>query len=304
MRKYQLEGLEWLKMLHENGLNGILADEMGLGKTIQTIALLAYLHEVHSYGPYLIVAPLSTTSNWVAEFQKWTPSIPVVLYHGSKEERAEIRRKRFKNPKKPDFPVVVTSYEICMNDRKFLSNNGWEFIIIDEGHRLKNLNCRLIRELQMYRSANRLLITGTPLQNDLTELWSLLHFLMPDIFDTYEQFESWFDFSALKDKQSYDQFLNEERRKNLVSSLHAVLKPFLLRRVKADVEKMMPKKREYVLFAPLTPMQRELYQAILDGSSREYLEGEAERTLSTKSSTNSLKRKAAENASRSITPNK
>ncbi|KAI9688067.1 MAG: hypothetical protein M1822_001572 [Bathelium mastoideum] len=296
MRGYQLEGLEWLISLYENGLNGILADEMGLGKTIQTIAFLAFLREKRSFGPFLIAAPLSTTSNWVDEFRRWTPDIPVVLYHGSKQERADIRQKRLKNPGSEQFPVVCTSYEICMNDRKFLAGFGWKFIIIvrlleenpevmlirqqDEGHRIKNLNCRLIRELQSYQSANRLLITGTPLQNNLTELWSLLHFLMPAIFDKLESFESWFDFSALKERHGYEQILSEERRRSLVSSLHAILKPFLLRRVKADVEHSLPKKREYILYAPLSQPQRELYQAILEGNSRDYLENKAVEHLS------------------------
>ena len=280
MRKYQLEGLEWLSSIHKNGLNGILADEMGLGKTIQTISFLAYLREVKSYGPFLIAAPLSTTSNWLSEFEKWTPSVPVVLYHGSKQERADIRKKHFKNPGTKDFPVVITSYEICTNDRNFLNKYAWGFLIIDEGHRLKNLDCKLIRELQTYQSANRLLITGTPLQNNLSELWSLLHFLMPEIFANFDQFESWFDFSELKQKQGYESMLTESRQKQLVTNLHAILKPFLLRRVKADVEKLLPKKREYILYAPLTPMQRELYQAILDGSSRRYLESKAVERLS------------------------
>ena len=280
MRKYQLEGLEWLVSLYENGLNGILADEMGLGKTIQTISFLAFLRERGVNGPFLIAAPLSTTSNWIDEFERWTPDIPCVLYHGSKQEREEIRRKKLRRPGSPEFPVVCTSYEICMNDRKFLSHFGWKFIIIDEGHRIKNLNCRLIRELQSYNSANRLLITGTPLQNNLAELWSLLHFLMPDIFDKLESFESWFDFSALKEEGGHNQILSEQRKASLVTSLHAILKPFLLRRIKADVETSLPKKREYVLFAPLTSEQRELYQEILHGDSRTYLEDKVFETLS------------------------
>ncbi|KAF3044952.1 hypothetical protein E8E11_002388 [Didymella keratinophila] len=313
MRSYQLEGLEWMLSLYQNGINGILADEMGLGKTIQTISMLAHLWENNSFGPFLIAAPLSTTSNWVAEFEKWTPSIPVLLYHGDKKERERLRKMRLKNPGTKNFPVVVTSYEICMNDRKFLTHFGWQFIIIDEGHRIKNLDCRLIRELQQFQSANRLLITGTPLQNNLVELWSLLHFLLPTVFDKLSTFESWFDFSGLKDKSSFEQLLSEERQQYLVKSLHAVLKPFLLRRVKTDVESLMPKKREYVLYAPLTPMQRELYQAILDGTSRSYLEDKAvERLsvglssragtpLSVRGNNNSLKRKAISGAN---TPNK
>ncbi|KAJ8116019.1 hypothetical protein OPT61_g2474 [Boeremia exigua] len=313
MRSYQLEGLEWMLSLYQNGINGILADEMGLGKTIQTISMLAHLWENNSFGPFLIAAPLSTTSNWVAEFEKWTPSIPVLLYHGDKKERERLRKSRLKNPGTKDFPVVVTSYEICMNDRKFLTHFGWQFIIIDEGHRIKNLDCRLIRELQQFQSANRLLITGTPLQNNLVELWSLLHFLLPTVFDKLSTFESWFDFSGLKDKSSFEQLLSEERQQYLVKSLHAVLKPFLLRRVKTDVESLMPKKREYVLYAPLTPMQRELYRAILDGTSRAYLEDKAVERLSVglssragtplsiRSNNNSLKRKAISGAN---TPNK
>lgn len=306
MRTYQLEGLEWLTSLYENGLNGILADEMGLGKTIQTISFIAFLREKGVNGPFLIAAPLSTTSNWVAEFRKWTPDIPVVLYHGSKPERDEIRRKQLRSPGSKDFPVICTSYEICMNDRKHLAHFGWKFIIIDEGHRIKNLNCRLIRELQSYQSANRLLITGTPLQNNLTELWSLLHFLMPNIFDKLESFESWFDFSALKEKNGYEQILSEDRKKNLVASLHAILKPFLLRRVKADVETSLPQKREYVLYAPLTQTQRELYQEILEGNSRAFLETKMVESISRSATpasvrSSGLKRKAATERS---TPNK
>jgi ATP-dependent DNA helicase len=313
MRSYQLEGLEWMVSLYNNGINGILADEMGLGKTIQTIAMLAHLWENKSYGPFLIAAPLSTTSNWVAEFEKWTPTLPVMLYHGDKKERERLRKTRLRNPGTADFPIMVTSYEICMNDRKYLTSFGWQFIIIDEGHRIKNLDCRLIRELQQFQSANRLLITGTPLQNNLTELWSLLHFLLPTVFDKLSTFESWFDFSGLKDKSSYEQLLSEERQQYLVKSLHAVLKPFLLRRVKTDVESLMPKKREYVLYAPLTAMQRELYQAILDGTSRSYLEEKAVERLSIglssragtpmsiRSANGGLKRKALSGVS---TPNK
>lgn len=142
MRKYQLEGLEWMKSLYENGLNGILADEMGLGKTLQTISLLAFLREMDTYGPFLIVAPLSTTTNWVNEFKRWAPKIPVILYHGSKPERAELRAKQLKSPGSYTFPVVVTSYDICMNDRPFLANYGWKFIIVVS--RFESSTCSLL----------------------------------------------------------------------------------------------------------------------------------------------------------------
>ncbi|KAI9696277.1 MAG: hypothetical protein M1836_005830 [Candelina mexicana] len=301
MRGYQLEGLQWLITLYENGLNGILADEMGLGKTIQTISFLAFLRGKGTFGPFLIAAPLSTLSNWVEEFARFTPNIPVVLYHGSIPERAAIRDKKLKNPSSKTFPVVCTSYEICMNDKKYLGNYAWKYIIIDEGHRIKNLNCRLVRELQSYHSANRLLITGTPLQNNLAELWSLLNFLMPEIFNSLDSFESWFDFSALKDKGGHKEFLDGERKSSLVTSLHAILKPFLLRRIKTDVETSLPKKREYILYAPLSTTQKELYNQIKspEGDSRAYLEDRVIERL-TRSETNapkstrsmSLKRKA------------
>ncbi|WEW56663.1 Putative ATPase [Emydomyces testavorans] len=309
MRGYQLEGLEWLKSLWMNGLCGILADEMGLGKTIQAISLIAFFKEHQVSGPFLIAAPLSTVSNWVNEFARWTPAIETVLYHGTKEERNEIRRKRMKmqDQKKPDFPVVCTSYEICMNDRKFLANYQWKYIIVDEGHRLKNMNCRLIKELLTYNSANRLLITGTPLQNNIAELWSLLHFLLPEIFNDLDSFQSWFDFSSVLDTAGHKDVI-ERRKRNLVSTMHAILKPFLLRRIKADVETELPKKREYILYAPLTPEQKELYLAIIQGTSRQYLEEKAVERIesrnasATHSRAQSLKRKARDSAS--STPNK
>ncbi|KAK2795733.1 hypothetical protein FQN52_003582 [Onygenales sp. PD_12] len=309
MREYQLEGLEWLKSLWMNGLCGILADEMGLGKTVQAISLIAFFKEHNVPGPFLISAPLSTVSNWVDEFARWTPGIETVLYHGSKDERAQIRDERMKlqDQKKADFPVVVTSYEICMNDRKFLAKYQWKYIIVDEGHRLKNLNCRLIKELLTYNSANRLLITGTPLQNNIAELWSLLHFLLPEVFNDVNSFESWFDFSSVLDNRGQKSVI-ERRKRNLVSTMHAILKPFLLRRVKTDVESSLPKKREYILYAPLTPDQKDLYLEIMSGSSRKYLEEKAvERInarngLTSSSRAGSLKRKAS--SSGSSTPNK
>ncbi len=194
MRPYQLVGVHWLVGLYENGLNGILGDEMGLGKTIQSIAMLAHLRSQNVNGAFLVVGPLSTLHNWHNEFKKWTPSMKSVVYHGSKEERTQLRsdhwRKRA-NPGDEPFPVMITSYEIVIRDIAQLKNLPWKFVIIDEGHRLKNMNCRLIRELKSLcgSDTNRLLLTGTPLQNNLTELWSLLNFLLPSIFDDLDSFQ-------------------------------------------------------------------------------------------------------------------
>lgn len=206
---------------------------MGLGKTLQTIAFLAYLRELGIPGPFIIVAPLSTLSNWITEFKKFTPTIPVILYHGAAIDRTNLRKKYIKKNIINDmFPIFVTSYEICMNDRKYLQKIAWKYIVVDEGHRLKNLNCKLVKELKSYNSANRLLLTGTPLQNNLTELWSLLNFLMPEIFNDLNSFGEWFDLEDSNYSEGTEKKLSEEA--TIVSKLHHILKPFLLRRIKTD----------------------------------------------------------------------
>ncbi|KAM3077101.1 putative ATPase [Clarireedia jacksonii] len=280
MREYQLEGLTWMYEICIQGMSGILADEMGLGKTIQTISLIALLREKENYlGPHLIIAPLSTLSNWIEEFEKWTPSVPVLLYHGTPAQRKELSRTRMMKHIKgnrPDekFPVVCTSPEIVLRDHAELSKINWEFIIIDEGHRMKNSESKLFRTLRTFTSATRLLITGTPLQNNLKELWSLLNFLLPTIFTEWEMFESWFDFSDLQDEEGTEDFIADQMKQDLVKKMHLILQPLLLRRVKADVEHMLPKKREYVLYAPMTKEQIDLYNKINDKKAdvRKYLE--------------------------------
>ncbi|KAF4495912.1 proliferation associated SNF2 [Fusarium agapanthi] len=280
MRDYQLEGLTWMYEICSQGMSGILADEMGLGKTVQTIALIALLREQENYlGPHLIVAPLSTLSNWEDEFTKWTPSIPVIMYHGNKDDREKIfRTKMLKHLKagRPTakFPVVCTSYEMVLRDQHNLSKINWEFIIIDEGHRMKNADAKLFQQLRQFSSATRLLITGTPLQNNLKELWSLLHFLLPNIFTDWEAFESWFDFSDLEDEQGTEEFIADQKKQELVKKIHLILQPMLLRRIKQDVAAYLPKKREYVLFAPMTKEQTDLYNVLTNKKvdTRQYLE--------------------------------
>ncbi|KAM0562348.1 hypothetical protein ACHAPJ_002037 [Fusarium lateritium] len=280
MRDYQLEGLTWMYEICSQGMSGILADEMGLGKTVQTIALIALLREQENYlGPHLIVAPLSTLSNWMDEFHKWTPSIPVIMYHGNKDEREKIFRMSMMKHLKAGrpttkFPVVCTSYEMVLRDQHNLSRINWEFIIIDEGHRMKNAEAKLFQQLRQFSSATRLLITGTPLQNNLKELWSLLHFLLPNIFTDWEAFESWFDFSDLEDEQGTEEFIADQKKQELVKKIHLILQPMLLRRVKQDVAAYLPKKREYVLFAPMTKEQTDLYNVLTNKKvdTRQYLE--------------------------------
>ena len=185
------------------------------------------------------------------EFQKFCPDFPVVLYHGSKQERAEIRQRHLptSQPIKPTFPAIVTSFEIVMADRKFLQKYNFKYLVVDEGHRLKNFDCKLIRELKQIPAANKLLLTGTPLQNNLPELWSLLHFLLPDVFSSLSQFQSWFDFSAEAGNEAGSDDAEANKRVKVVEKLHGILKPFLLRRLKGDVETNLPRKKEIILYA-------------------------------------------------------
>ncbi|KAH3676332.1 hypothetical protein WICPIJ_009142 [Wickerhamomyces pijperi] len=274
MRDYQLEGTEWLITLYENGLNGILADEMGLGKTIQSIALLAFLYEQGINGNFLITAPLSTVGNWDKEFKRFAPNVTVLKYLGTKDERAELRRQFF-NKNRVEQAVVITSYETVLRDIEYFNTIDWKFLIVDEGHRLKNMNCLLIRELKRLRTSNRLLLTGTPLQNNLSELWSLLNFILPDIFHDLDLFQKWFDFGSLTDisKGSQDtetkKLIESTIQESLVKNLHTILKPFLLRRLKRDVVKNLPPKREYLVYGKLTPMQSTLYKSALQRNMKE-----------------------------------
>ena len=277
LRGYQLRGVKWLISLWSNGLNGILADQMGLGKTIQTIGFLSHLRSKGICGPFLVVGPLSTLSNWINEFKKFCPAFPTVLYHGSKQERANIRNTRMPVRSVVDetFPVIVTSFEIAMFDRKFLQKYQFKYLIVDEGHRLKNFDCKLIRELKIIPAANKLLLTGTPLQNNLPELWSLLHFLLPDVFSSLDQFKSWFDFSEeLDDKVEFAE-REQQRRAKVISKLHGILKPFLLRRLKGDVEISLPRKKEIIVYASMTETQKKFNDAMVDKTIEDMLKKEA-----------------------------
>jgi ATP-dependent DNA helicase len=273
LKDYQLEGLRWLANLWENGISGILADEMGLGKTIQVIALLAHLREKGVGGPFLVAAPLATLPNWVKEFRKWLPSASVLLYHGSKDERAHLRSTSMplEHQDTQNFPVIVTSYEICIADRPYLNRFNWKFIVVDEGHRIKNRKCKLVRELKQLHSASRLLLTGTPIQNTLEELWSLLNFVNPMIFDDLEVFQSWFGFRNIGRETQVDEILGQEQQDRIVSKLHEILRPFLLRRLKLDVLTDIPPKKELVVYCHMSPLQREYYSQLHDQQLKETL---------------------------------
>lgn len=249
MRDYQLAGLNWLIRLYENGINGILADEMGLGKTLQTISLLGYLHEFRGImGPHMVVAPKSTLGNWMNEIRRFCPILRAVKFLGNPDERKHIREDLLVAGK---FDVCVTSFEMAIKEKTTLRQFSWRYIIIDEAHRIKNENSLLSKTMRLFSTNYRLLITGTPLQNNLHELWSLLNFLLPEIFSSAETFDEWFQISGENDQQE------------VVQQLHKVLRPFLLRRLKSDVEKGLPPKKETILKVGMSQLQKQYYRALL-----------------------------------------
>lgn len=278
LRPYQKQGLNWLASLYNNNTNGILADEMGLGKTIQTISLLAYLAcEHHIWGPHLIVVPTSVMLNWEMEFKKFAPGFKVLTYYGSPQQRAQKR----KGWNKPDaFHICITSYQLVVHDHQSFKRRKWRYMILDEAHNIKNFRSTRWRALLNFNTENRLLLTGTPLQNNLMELWSLLYFLMPsskvsqampDGFANLEDFQTWFGRPVDKileqtsagggdviDDASSTSKMDLET-KNTVSRLHQVLRPYLLRRLKKDVEQQMPGKYEHIVYCRLSKRQRYLY---------------------------------------------
>ena len=239
MREYQLAGLNWMIRLFDHGINGILADEMGLGKTLQTISLLGYLHEYRGItGPHMVVVPKSTLGNWMNEFKRWCPVIRTFKFHGNAEER-EAQKAQFLVP--GGFDVCVTSYEMVIKEKNALKKFHWRYIIIDEAHRLKNENSRLSLVLRMFNT------------NNLHELWALLNFLLPEVFGSAGQFDEWF--SNVEE--------GEGGSDAVVSQLHKVLRPFLLRRLKTEVETSLPPKKETILKIGMTEMQKTFYKRIL-----------------------------------------
>jgi len=234
-------------------------------------------------GPFLVIGPLSTLANWVAEIKRMTPDLPVILYHGAKEERRMMWRKISKELRVTGkCPIVVTSYEISMNDRTSFQRVNWKYMIIDEGHRLKNKDCKLIAELRQLKTANRLLLTGTPLQNNLVELWSLLHFVLPEVFNDVESFLQWFDFeAAMGNADAAEKLVKEEEESSIITKLHSILDPFLLRRLKQDVELGLPSKQEYIVYVPMTTSQRKYYDSVRDKTIRSVIEREDSDRLST-----------------------
>ncbi|RYC65810.1 hypothetical protein CHU98_g369 [Xylaria longipes] len=261
LKEYQVKGLQWMLSLYNNNLNGILADEMGLGKTIQTISLVTYLIErKQQQGPYLVIVPLSTLTNWNMEFEKWAPSVSRVVYKGPPNARKQQQEKI----RQGTFQVLLTTYEYIIKDRPILSKIKWFHMIIDEGHRMKNSNSKLSATISQYYSTRfRLILTGTPLQNNLSELWAMLNFVLPNIFKSVKTFDEWFNTPFANTGGQDKMELNEEEQILVIRRLHKVLRPFLLRRLKKDVEKDLPDKTEKVIKCKFSALQTRLYKQMV-----------------------------------------
>ena len=264
LKGYQLAGLRWLVNAYDSGINCMLADEMGLGKTVQALAFLSYLAEQRNmWGPFLVVTPSSTLPNWADEVRRFCPHLKLCPYWGTASDRQALRRSLFDSTSSAlgtrDAPwhILVTSYQLLVCDEKYLRRTKWHFMVCDEAQALKSASSGRWKTLLGFSCRNRLLLTGTPVQNTMAELWALLHFIMPQLFDSHDQFAAWFS-KGVEGAVQDGAALNAHQ----LARLHAVLKPFMLRRVKADVESEMAPKTEHLLRCALAPRQQALYAAL------------------------------------------
>ncbi|CAL5207665.1 unnamed protein product [Lathyrus oleraceus] len=261
LKEYQLKGLQWLVNCYEQGLNGILADEMGLGKTIQAMVFLAHLaEEKNIWGPFLVVAPASVLNNWNEELERFCPGLKRLPYWGGLSERTVLRKSI--NPKdlyrrEAKFHVLITSYQLLVADEKYFRRVKWQYMVLDEAQAIKSANSIRWKTLLSFNCRNRLLLTGTPIQNNMAELWALLHFIMPTLFDSHEQFNEWFS-KGIENHAEHGGTLNEHQ----LNRLHSILKPFMLRRVKKDVVSELTQKTEVMVHCKLSSRQQAFYQAI------------------------------------------
>ncbi|KAG0597031.1 hypothetical protein M758_UG305700 [Ceratodon purpureus] len=261
LKEYQLKGLQWLVNCYEQGLNGILADEMGLGKTIQAMAFLGHLAEDKNiWGPFLVVAPASVLNNWADEVNRFCPDLRILPYWGALNERIVLRKNINPNRlyrREAGFHVLITSYQLLVSDEKYFRRVKWQYMVLDEAQAIKSASSIRWKTLLSFNCRNRLLLTGTPIQNSMAELWALLHFIMPTLFDSHEQFNEWFS-KGIEGHAEHGGILNEFQ----LTRLHSILKPFMLRRVKRDVITEMTNKKEVMVPCYLSSRQQAFYRAI------------------------------------------
>jgi len=263
LKEYQLKGLNWLANLYEQGINGILADEMGLGKTVQSISLMAYLAEVHDiWGPFLVIAPASTLHNWQQEITRFVPSLKALPYWGSVKDRQVLRkfwnRKQIAYNRDSPFHVLVTSYQLVVTDEAHFRRVNWQYMVLDEAQAIKSSQSARWKTLLSFNCRNRLLLTGTPVQNSMQELWALLHFIMPSLFDSHDEFSEWFS----KDIESHAENKGSALNEHQLRRLHMILKPFMLRRIKKNVQNELGDKIEIDIFCEMSARQKQLYRTL------------------------------------------
>ncbi|XP_033740962.1 SWI/SNF-related matrix-associated actin-dependent regulator of chromatin subfamily A containing DEAD/H box 1-like [Pecten maximus] len=267
LKPFQMVGLNWLRIMHSKEINGILADEMGLGKTIQTISFVAHLLEEGEEGPHVIIVPSSTIDNWLREFSVWCPAVKVLVYYGSQEDR-RVTRRSILYEDFVDFHVILTTYNMAtgsVEDRALFKKFEFHYSIFDEGHMLKNMSSLRYQNLMKIQSERRLLLTGTPLQNNLLELMSLLCFVMPDMFigktDHLKRMFSMITKSVDDKRSKYE----AER----IAHAKQIMKPFILRRLKSEVQKQLPQKSECVKLCEMIPDQAENYHKLVNKFQQE-----------------------------------
>ncbi|CAG2107895.1 unnamed protein product [Medioppia subpectinata] len=264
---YQLIGLNWLALMYKKGINCILADEMGLGKTIQVIAFFAYLRERKSVkGPHLVIVPSSTLENWSREFQTWCPDIKLLLYYGSQDERALIREQISRHD--IEFDVILTTYNIAQTpgDKSLFKKSKFKYCVFDEAHYLKNIKSTRYMALMNLKAKHRLLLTGTPLQNNLVELMSLLIFTMPHMFSgKTDQIKTLFTYTNVcKDNAHRISYIKER-----IEQAKKIMKPFVLRRLKSEVLQELPAKIDHILTVPMNADQELKYADLIENYTRE-----------------------------------
>merc|ERR1719357_435172 len=235
---------------------------MGLGKTVQALAFLSHVAETYGvWGPFLVVTPASTLHNWQQEIAKFVPDFKCVPYWGSPQERKVLRgfwTQENLHTKKASFHIVVTSYQIVITDYKYFNRHAWQHMVLDEAQAIKSANSQRWKMLLEFKCRGRLLLSGTPIQNTMAELWSLLHFVMPALFDSHDEFKEWFS----KDIEGHAEGTKGKVDEKQMGRLHLILKPFMLRRIKKDVENELTEKVEVLVYCPLTIRQKLLYNGL------------------------------------------